>query len=144
MADDAPFSSSGSNNETVVNAARARDDGRAAVIATDAGGRIVYWNEQAALLYGWTVEEVLGRNVLDVTPTRRSGDAAAQIMEDMRTGADWSGEFIVKHRDGSPILARVSNSVIRDGDVVMGFVGTSRRSTTRPAERRDPDSASAE
>ena len=143
MADDARFSPPSASNETVVNAARARDDGQAAVIATDAAGRILYWNEPAARLYGWTADEVLGRNVLDVTPTRRSGDAAAEIMEDMRTGTEWSGEFIVRDRHGSPMLVHVRNSVIRVADVVAGFVGISRRSTGT-GKRRETNSASAE
>jgi len=132
MADDTPIFTSNVDHETVVKAARARDDGDDAVIATDAAGRILYWNDRAADLYGWDVEEVLGRNVLDVTPTRRSGDAAAQIMEEMRSGNDWTGEFILRHRDGSPMLAQVRNTIVRVGEVVVGFVGVSRLSNDKP------------
>ncbi|MBN1814130.1 MAG: PAS domain-containing protein, partial [Anaerolineae bacterium] len=32
-----------------------------AVVATDLGGGITYWNRAAEDLYGWTAEEVLGR-----------------------------------------------------------------------------------
>jgi PAS domain S-box-containing protein len=137
MADDSPIPSSSATHETVVQAARARDDGNEAVIGTDAAGRILYWNERAADLYGWSVDEVLGRNVLDVTPTRRSGDAAAEIMEEMRSGSEWTGEFIVRHRDGSPMLAQVKNTVVRQGEVVVGFVGVSRPSNDNPPKRAD-------
>jgi len=137
MADDSPIPSSNATHETVVQAARARDDGNEAVIGTDAAGRILYWNERAADLYGWSVDEVLGRNVLDVTPTRRSGDAAAEIMEEMRSGSEWTGEFIVRHRDGSPMLAEVKNTVVRHGEVVVGFVGVSRPSNDKPPKRAD-------
>jgi hypothetical protein len=47
----------------------------------------------------------------------------------MRGGNEWSGEFIVKHRDGSPMLARVRNSIVRVGDTVVGVVGVSGLST---------------
>jgi len=137
MADDSPILSSTATHETVVQAARARDDGNHAVIGTDAAGRILYWNERAADLYGWNVDEVLGRNVLDVTPTRRSGDAAAEIMEEMRSGSEWTGEFIVRHRDGSPMLAQVKNTVVRQGEAVVGFVGISRPSNGKPPKRAD-------
>src|SRR5438270_14085516 len=87
----------------IVEAARSRDTSGAAVIGTDAAGTIVYWNEGAAFLYGWEPEEALGRNVLDVTPTRNSADEAAQIMEELKLGQEWTGEFIVKRRDGTPL-----------------------------------------
>lgn len=144
MADAAPFFYQDDNAEVVINAARSRDDGQEAVIATDAAGRILYWNDRAGLLYGWKAEEVLGRNILDVTPTRRSGDAAAQILEDMRNGKEWSGEFIVRHRDGSPMLARIQNSVVRDGNVVVGVVGVSRLSKRKTPIRDDAIPPSAD
>lgn len=39
-----------------------------AVIATDLGGIITYWNHAAEGLYGWTASEVLGRHILDAMP----------------------------------------------------------------------------
>ena len=132
---DAPTSFSLNENEAVIQAARSRDQGREAVIATDVSGSILYWNEHAASLYGWTATEVLGRNILDVTPTRGSGDAAAQIMEDMRGGEGWTGEFIVKHRDGTPMIVHVSNFPVHDGDSMIGVVGVSRRSPQKTSSR---------
>ena len=116
-------------NEAVMKAARLRDRADDAVIATDATGRIVYWNSEAEALYGWPAQDILGHNILDVTPTRRSGEAAAQIMENMRQGDEWDGEFIVKHRDGTPMIAHVRNFLVRDRGAVVGFVGVSRRTT---------------
>ena len=43
-----------------------------AVIATDAQGRITCWNPFAERLYGWNAQEVLGRNIQDVTPAQMS------------------------------------------------------------------------
>ena len=96
------------------------------MIATDLSGRILYWNEAAVRLYGWNETDAVGRNILDVTPTRGSGEAAAQIMEDMRHTGEWTGEFIVKHQDGTPMIAHVHNIVVREGDVAVGVVGVSR------------------
>ena len=42
-----------------------------AVIATDLAGRITHWNPSAERLYGWPAGEVLGRDILDVTPSPR-------------------------------------------------------------------------
>ena len=132
MTDAGPFFSP-EEKEAVLRAAREHDKGREAVIATDAAGTIVYWNEQASFLYGWEPEDVLGRNVLDVTPTRSWSDSAAQIMEDMRQGNSWTGQYIVKHRDGTPMVAHVRNILVRDREVVIGVVGVSR-----PSARNTP------
>ncbi|MDP1806143.1 MAG: PAS domain-containing protein, partial [Acidimicrobiales bacterium] len=40
-----------------------------AVIATDLTGNILYWGPGAEVLYGWTATEVIGRSILEVTPT---------------------------------------------------------------------------
>src|SRR5437763_13632555 len=106
-------------NSAIVEAARSHDTGGTAVIGTDAAGIIVYWNEGAAFLYGWEPEEAIGRNVLDVTPTRNSADDAMQIMEELRLGQEWTGEFIVKHRDGTPMMAHVANYLVREKEVVI-------------------------
>jgi PAS domain S-box-containing protein len=125
--------SSSDRSAPIIEAARSRDRGRDAVIATDVAGTIVYWNDQAAFLYGWDADEAIGKNVLDVTPTHNSSDSAAQIMEELRLGQEWTGEFIVRRRDGTPMIAHVDNFVVRDRETVIGVVGVSR-----PAERQTP------
>ena len=137
MADSPPFSTP-EETEAVLRAAREQDKGRDAVIATDAAGTIVYWNDQAALLYGWESEDVIGRNVLDVTPTRSWSDSSAQIMEDMRQGNAWVGQYIVKHRDGTPMIAHVRNFLVRDREVVIGVVGVSRQSARSTPPKGTP------
>ena len=51
-----------------------------AVVATDTEGNILYWNRAAELLYGWTVDEVIGRHVLDVlAPLDDAGEAGETL-----------------------------------------------------------------
>jgi PAS domain S-box-containing protein len=97
-----------------------------AVIATDLAGRITYWNHFAERLYGWSRAEVLGRLILEVTPSDLSRDQAAAIMERLRRGESWSGEFVVQRRDGARFPAWVADSPIRDAEgKVIGIVGIS-------------------
>ena len=42
-----------------------------AVVATCPDGEILYWNRFAEQLYGWTADEVLGRNIVDITVPSR-------------------------------------------------------------------------
>ena len=117
-----------SNDQAIIARARALETGRDAIIATDVGGAIVYWNDAAEDLYGWRSDEVIGRNVVDVMPTMSSSEEAFQIMEKLRAGEEWHGNFIVRRRDGSPVLADVRDVPVMDEPrMVIGIVGVSHR-----------------
>ncbi len=127
------FETAASRTAAIVAAAKAQDTTEAAVIATDLRGTIVYWSEHAAALYGWAAAEAIGRNVVDVTPTYNSSDEAERIMEDLRRGKPWRGQFLVKARDGTPIVAFVIDTPVRSGNKVIGIIGVSRRERRRRA-----------
>jgi PAS domain S-box-containing protein len=102
-----------------------------AVIATDAEGRIIYWGEGAERLFGWTKAEVLGTNVLDITPSDMSGDEAREIMRTLRAGDPWSGEFVVRTKSGVRFAVRVTDIPVHDkAGRLQGIVGISRRMGT--------------
>lgn len=102
-------------------------DGPHALIATDIDGVILYWNDGAESLYGWKSSEVIGRSVLDVTPASTSQREAEEIMRTLVRGGSWTGEFLVRHKDGTPVKVTVSDRpVLREGKLI-GIVGISRR-----------------
>jgi two-component system CheB/CheR fusion protein len=86
-----------------------------AVVVTDPQGTITYWNAAAGKLYGWSADETLGRNIMDVAVPVGLADRAREIMAALARGETWSGEFDVRHRDGTLISVVVSDSPIRDG-----------------------------
>jgi diguanylate cyclase (GGDEF)-like protein/PAS domain S-box-containing protein len=97
-----------------------------AVIATDLQGRILFWNPFAERLYGWPAADVLGRNVVDVTPADASQAQAAQIMAQLQKGESWSGEFMVRHRSGRAMPIHVTDSPLRDErQNLIGIIGIS-------------------
>ena len=106
-------------------AAQAAEDGRSCVIATDTSGTILYWNEHAERTFGWTQDEALSRNIVDVTPTMHSTTEAERIMHELNRGRSWSGRFLVRHRDGTPIVIAVTDVPVVHDDVVVGIVGVS-------------------
>jgi PAS domain S-box-containing protein len=97
-----------------------------AVIATDLQGTIVYWNSFAEKLYGWSAAEALGANVLEITPADDMAEQAAEVMSRLRAGKSWSGEFLVRRKDGSVFPAMITDSPIfsEQGELV-GMVGVS-------------------
>jgi PAS domain S-box-containing protein len=112
--------------------ARLLDAVEQAVIATDLEGTITYWNQFAGQLYGWSAEDVIGRNILDVTPAGGSRGDAAGLMAQLRTGQSWSGEMTVQRKDGSTFTAWVTDSPIYDSTgALVGIVGVSSDITAR-------------
>jgi PAS domain S-box-containing protein len=97
-----------------------------AVIATDPSGRIIYWNGFSEKLYGWQSAEVIGRNIVDVTPSDASTVQAHEIMSRVRAGESWSGEFRVRRRDGIAFPVMTTTTPIRNtkGELI-GVVGVS-------------------
>lgn len=103
-----------------------------AVIATDLDGRILYWNAFAERLYGWRADEVVGREIAEVTPAPPSREVAREILQTLRRGEPWTGEFLVRNRDGREFPVLVNDSPILDGDGnLMGTIGTSTEITDR-------------
>ncbi|MDQ3854944.1 MAG: PAS domain S-box protein, partial [Chloroflexota bacterium] len=102
------------------------DEVEAAVIATDVSGTITHWNAYAERLYGWSRADVLGRSIREVTVGPTEARLADEIMEQLRKGRSWRGEFTVQRKDGSTFLAHVSDSLIIDSEgKATGIVGVS-------------------
>jgi PAS domain S-box-containing protein len=97
-----------------------------AVIASDLQGRIIYWNAFAERLYGWTAGEAIGSVLLDLTPAETLREKASEILSQLLRGESWSGEFMVRRKDGSLFPAMVTDSPIfsAQGELI-GVVGVS-------------------
>jgi two-component system, chemotaxis family, CheB/CheR fusion protein len=96
------------------------------VIATDVQGKVTFWNPFAEQLFGWTADEALGRNILDLTTPVIVAQKAEEIMERVRRGESRNGEFLVKRRDGTFFTAQVVNSPIHDAEGnLIGIIGVS-------------------
>jgi PAS domain S-box-containing protein len=117
----------------VIDRARTLETAKDAVIATDADGVVIYWGRGAERLYGWTGHEALGRNVVDLTPTELSRADAEQIMRTLSSGKSWSGEFLVRAKDGSRFMVQVTDMPVRDrAGRLIGIIGSSQRTSYLP------------
>ena len=96
------------------------------VIATDLDGIVIYWNQFAQKLYGWTAEEAIGRQIVELTTPEAMTEQALEIMSHLREGESWIGEFNVQRRDGTTFPVQIINSPINDeqGNLI-GIVGVS-------------------
>ncbi len=98
-----------------------------AIIATDVAGTINYWNPFAERLYGWSFQDVVGRNIMEITVSVETEQAAKEAMQSVQAGNNWAGEFQVRCKDGNYMAAFVTLSPIRNhAGVNIGIVGVSQ------------------
>lgn len=74
--------------------------------------RILYWNQGAERLYGWTTAQALGRP-MDSLLKIASEQTLAPFQCVMDEG-EWSGEFDERRMDGSPLLVEARCTLVRD------------------------------
>jgi two-component system, NarL family, sensor histidine kinase UhpB len=97
-----------------------------ALIATNLEGIVIYWNEAAEKMYGWLSEEALGRKIMELTTSADVREESLSIMDELKNGKSWSGEFIVRRKDGMKFPAFVTNSPIYDQQGnLTGIIGVS-------------------
>jgi len=89
-----------------------------AVIVRDMADRIVFWNKGAEKLFGWTSEEVLGRDLHSLLQTEFPR-AVHEIKAELHREGKFTGEVVQIARDGQRIpslcrwvLDRETNSIL--------------------------------
>ncbi|WP_262267781.1 sensor histidine kinase [Microvirga yunnanensis] len=103
-----------------------------AVIATDLDGIVTYWNRCAERLYGWSAEEALGRDILELNIPAEGLPQAEEIMDRLRAGQVWSGDIVLRHKDGHTFPVHVTDSpVLDDSGQMVGVVGISMEISDR-------------
>jgi diguanylate cyclase (GGDEF)-like protein/PAS domain S-box-containing protein len=104
------------------------------VIATDLEGKVLYWNRAAEETYGWSSEEALGRRSRDLTVPKESLEKAEEVVSELRAGRTWSGEVLLRRKDGSYVPVFVTATPLFDarGDLA-GMIGVSSDISERKA-----------
>jgi PAS domain S-box-containing protein len=103
-----------------------------AVIATDLKGIVIFWNQFAEKLYGWTSTEAVGHHVLKLTTPEINLELGNKTIARLSSGKSWAGEFVVQNKAGDNFPAYVSNSPVNDETgKIVGFVGVSVDITER-------------
>ena len=83
-----------------------------AIIVCDLNYRIIYWNTAAASIYGWSPEEVIGKDISDLLfPGGRT--ELADIREDFDIEGVWSGETVRRSKDGAEIKVMARWNLVR-------------------------------
>ena len=114
------------DEDRIVLQARMLDAVGDAVIAADTKNRIIYWNDAATRTYGWTPAEAIGRDLVGVVTPGISNKQAREIAALIAKGESWTGEYVVRHRDGHefPIYANDA-PVFDDEGKLIAIIGAS-------------------
>ena len=89
------------------------DQAQDAILVRDLNHNILFWNKGAERIYGWSVEEAIGKNVADFLlkePSSQFDAAQRSVMEQ----GEWSGELHHLRRDGSEIIVSSRWTLVRD------------------------------
>ena len=105
-----------------------------AVMMVDPNMKICFWNIPAEKLYGWTKEEVLGHDVVDLSIEVSSAEEAEFISKKLIAGESWSTELLAKRKDGSSIAVIVSRTPLFDQEGV--YVGATVVATDITEEKQ--------
>ncbi|OIS96438.1 hypothetical protein A4A49_36466 [Nicotiana attenuata] len=88
----------------------------------DVNYRINYWNRSAERLYGYSAEEALGQDTIELlADAQYYGDAAYIIDLAVKMGESWTGQFPVKNKQGDRFVIIVTTSPFYDDEGT--FVG---------------------
>jgi PAS domain S-box-containing protein len=90
------------------------DNARDAIIVRDLDSGILYWNEAATRIYGWTREEVIGKRARDLLYSRPD-DFENAIRHTLADG-HWTGELRQISKSGESIVVESSWTLVRNDE----------------------------
>jgi PAS domain S-box-containing protein len=89
------------------------ENARDAIIVKDLEGNLLFWNNSAERIYGWTKSEVTGRKIEDIIHK----DSTAQYQQAKKTVTDegeWQGELRQLTKTGKEIVVESRWTLVRD------------------------------
>lgn len=86
-----------------------------AIIATSMDMIVTSWNQAAEQVYGWTVDDVIGKNLEDVVQTvYGDGEQDKLLKKQYFERGHWRSEVVQHRKDGTPLHILSSVSLLKD------------------------------
>jgi PAS domain S-box-containing protein len=102
-----------------------------AFVITDMDNRILYVNQAFVDTYGYTEEELTGKDILIIRSSTVSTELSESINQGTR-GSGWSGEIMNRRKDGEDFPVELWTSTVRnDQGQPVALVGVAREITAR-------------
>ena len=102
------------------------------VYSTDDKLRLTSWNQEAEKVYGWKEEEVLGKDVIEVTGSTLNPETRNSLTVEMQERGAVTAEIEHTTISGEHIIFDSSTMPLRDaGGKIVGYVAVNRNITDR-------------
>jgi PAS domain S-box-containing protein len=89
------------------------ENARDAIIVKELDDCILFWNDSAARIYGWSKSEVTGRNIEEIIH-KGSSAQYKQAKQKVKDEGEWQGELRQSTRDGKEIVVESRWTLVRD------------------------------
>jgi len=100
--------------EQIAEQAELLDKARDAITVRELEGKLLYWNKGAERIYGWTSQEAVGRNVLEIL--RTDPEKFEELTRLTISQGEWHGELQHLGKDQREITSEVRCTLIRDDE----------------------------
>jgi PAS domain S-box-containing protein len=101
------------------------------IIVTDLQGHIIYWNEGATALFGYSAQDMLGNTTAILYPETDPHQLHADL-EQIREGKAYVGEWKGRRKDGTAIWIDIKTTLLRTSEgAAIGFIGVAKDITAR-------------
>ena len=85
-----------------------------AIVVCNLEREVLFWNQGAERIYGWSADEAIGKNLQEVF--KISADATLKCMTVLLEKGEWSGEVSHGRKDGAEVVVSSRWSLARDED----------------------------
>jgi len=93
--------------------------------------KITFWNKGAEKLFGWTKNEVLGKNIRDILPLEIIDSDYSTVIKELNINGFWSGETIQYDKEGNKKHIILSISAIEENGKQIGVIGVNHDITEK-------------
>ena len=103
------------NDEQLRSQAALLDITREAIYVHDFSDRIIYWNDGAHQLYGWSMAEARGRTIAELNLVRDTGETG-RALQAVQQHNEWSGELRQRNRAGRELVVQSRWNLMRESN----------------------------
>jgi len=108
-----------------------------AIVATTAGGEVLYWSKSAESAFGYSSGEAVGQSLESLIVGSTGVDEVRQNLGETIARGTFSGESVRRRKDGSLVFVAVNSKALIGSDGRTPVVVSSMRDVTREKVQRD-------
>lgn len=102
------------SSQTLREQASLLDKAQDAILVTDLGRRLTYWNKGAERLYGWSSAEAVGKVVTDLFYPKGETPEVRDAYDRVLSQGEWTGELQPQTKSGRRVIIESRWTLVRD------------------------------